>query len=76
MTAIHYTSWKDPCLQTLVRQAIFILLFRPMNFLFKIAKDNGPLILDVRSDSAWQHISLNPKENAYGYIKGATYFDE
>jgi rhodanese-related sulfurtransferase len=37
----------------------------------KMAKDKGLFILDVRSDSAWRHISLNPKENAYGYIKGA-----
>lgn len=29
-----------------------------------------PTIIDVRSDSAFRHISRDPKENAYGYFKG------
>ncbi len=34
-------------------------------------KYNTIYLLDVRSDSAWNHISLNAKQNAYGHLKGA-----
>jgi rhodanese-related sulfurtransferase len=74
MTAIYYTSaGKDPCLQTLVETSNPYAIISAIELSTKMAKDNGPFILDVRSDSAWNHISLNPKENAYGYIKGATH---
>ena len=72
MTAIYYTSaGKDPCLQTLVETSNPYAIISAIELSAKMAKGNGPFILDVRSDSAWNHISLNPKENAYGYIKGA-----
>jgi len=74
MTAIHYTSaGKDPCLQTLVETSNPYTIISANELSDKMAKNNAPFILDVRSDSAWQHISLNPKENAYGYIKGASH---
>jgi len=74
MTAIYYTSaGKDPCLQTLVETSNPYKIISAIELSAKMSKGNGPFILDVRSDSAWNHISLNPKENAYGYIKGATH---
>ncbi len=74
MTAIYYTSaGKDPCLQKLVETSNSYTIISAIELSTKMAKGNGPYILDVRSDSAWFHISLNPKENAYGYIKGATH---
>jgi len=74
MPALYYTSaGKDPCLQTLVETSNPYAIISATELFAKMAKDNTPLILDVRSDSAWRHISLNPKENAYGYIKGATH---
>jgi len=74
MTAIYYTSaGKDPCLQTLVETSNPYTIISATELSAKMAKDKGPFILDVRPDSAWSHISLNPKENAYGYIKGATH---
>ena len=72
MTAIHYTSASmDPCLQSLVETSNPYKIISAIELSVKMAKDNGLYILDVRPDSAYRHISLNPKENAYGHIKGA-----
>jgi len=72
MTAIYYTSaGKDPCLQSLVETSNPYTIISAIELSTKMAKVNGRYILDVRSDSAFRHISLNPKENAYGHIKGA-----
>ena len=34
------------------------------------AKFSSVYLLDVRPDSAWNHVSANAKANAYGYLKG------
>lgn len=75
MTALYYTSaGKDPCLQSLIETNNSYKIISAIELANKMAKSPAPAILDVRSDSAFRHISLNSKENAYGHIKGAVSF--
>lgn len=72
MTAIHYKSLKEKeCLQSLVETSNNYHIISVNEICGKMAKDNGPFILDVRSDSAFRHISRDAKENAFGIIRGA-----
>jgi rhodanese-related sulfurtransferase len=73
MTAMHYTDAKKKgCLRSLVETNnpydIISLneLCEKQN-----EKGNTVFILDVRSDSAFRHISRDTKENAMGIIRGS-----
>lgn len=72
MTALHYTgAIKKSCLQSLFESNNSYSLISAGELCEKWSKDNTLFILDVRSDSAFRHISLNAKENAYGFIRGS-----
>jgi rhodanese-related sulfurtransferase len=73
MTAIHYTEAKEKgCLKALVETGNNYAIIS-INELCKkqSASDNAVFLLDVRSDSAFQHISREAKENAMGTIAGS-----
>lgn len=70
MTAIHYTDATEKgCLKDLVQtgNAYSIISFNELCGM--MGKDNGPLVIDVRPDSAFRHISRDAKVNAMGTIK-------
>ena len=72
MTALHYTgAIKKPCLQPLFESNNSYSLISASELCEQWDKDKALFILDVRSDSAFRHISLNAKENAYGFIRGS-----
>ncbi len=72
MTALHYTGViKKPCLQPLFESINPYSLISAGDLCEKWSAREAPFILDVRSDSAFRHISLNAKENAYGFIRGS-----
>jgi rhodanese-related sulfurtransferase len=71
MTAFHYMSVKnDGCLNSLYETSNN---YRIISFdeICERKKKGDPLVIDVRSDSAWKHISRDPKINAMGFIKGS-----
>ena len=73
MTAIHYTDAKEKgCLKTMVEtnNPYEIISANELCGKQKL-KDNKVFILDVRSDSAFRHISRDTKENAMGIIHGS-----
>jgi rhodanese-related sulfurtransferase len=73
MTAIHYTDAKEKgCLKTLVETANKYAIISASELCKKKSiKDNEVFVLDVRTDSAFRHISRDAKENALGIIRGA-----
>jgi len=71
MTAIYYTGAKEmDCLKTLVETSNPYRLISANELCAQLAKQGPPFILDVRSDSAFRHISRNAKENAAGFFSG------
>ena len=72
MTAIYYTNAKEKeCFQSLLVSNNKYKIISPADICTKLSgKVNNIFLLDVRSDSAFRHISSSAKENAYGYIKG------
>lgn len=71
MTAIHYTDANQKgCLKELVQAANNYEFISAQELCGKTVADNGPFILDVRTDSAFRHISRDVKENIYGAITG------
>jgi len=74
MTAIYYTdASKAPCLQQLVKSSNPYKIISANELCKSAGNSDKPMIIDVRSDSAYNHISLNPKENAYGWINASTH---
>jgi rhodanese-related sulfurtransferase len=72
MTAMHYTDAKEKgCLKDLVQTSVGYSIISFNDLCSMIGKDNGPMVIDVRSDSAFRHISRDAKENAMGTIKGS-----
>jgi rhodanese-related sulfurtransferase len=72
MTALYYTdAAKSPCLESMITSNNPYKIISAAQLCAMMAKQNGPVVIDVRPDSAFQRISLNPKENAYGIITGA-----
>ena len=73
MTALYYTNEREKdCLQTLVESNNKYAIISATDLCNKLlAKNNNVFILDVRSDSAFRHISNDPKFNAYGSIQNA-----
>ncbi|MCX6317319.1 MAG: rhodanese-like domain-containing protein [Bacteroidetes bacterium] len=67
ITSVYYHSlYQSPCFQRLLETK------NPYNFISatelckKLQSDHSPYLLDVRPDSAFRHISMDAKENAYG----------
>jgi len=74
MTAIHYTdAKKKDCLASLVETRNSYELISAKELWNRMNKStmNNVFVLDVRSDSAFRHISRDAKENAYGSIRGS-----
>ncbi len=74
MTVVYYTNAKDKdCLQSLIVTGDKYNVISAADICKKLsAKNSDAFVLDVRSDSAFRHISTNAQENAYGIIKGST----
>ena len=74
MTAAYYTNAKDKdCLQSLIVTTDKYNVISAADICKKLSANPGNVfLLDVRSDSAFRHISTNAQENAYGIIKGST----
>lgn len=73
MTALYYTGEKEKgCYKSLVETANKYDIISAHDLCQKQQSKNENLfILDVRSDSAFRHISRDSKENAIGIIKGS-----
>jgi len=74
MSAIHYTDAKmRDCLSSLVEtnNAYEIISAKELGARLNGKNGKDMLVLDVRPDSAFRHISRDAKENAYGAITGA-----
>ncbi len=60
------------CVRQMMETKNLYQLLSPADVCNKLQKNaSGIFILDVRRDSAFRHISLNPKFNAYGHLKNA-----
>lgn len=71
MTSFHYRSLKDEgCLASLyeTNNSYSILSFNQI--CLRMQKGNPPFLMDVRSDSAFRHVSMDAKMNAMGILKG------
>jgi rhodanese-related sulfurtransferase len=74
MTAIHLVDENQKtCLTAMMETANKYSVLSPKELCKKLSSGNDIYLLDVRTDSAWQHISGNPRWNAYGYIKGTNH---
>ncbi len=75
MTSIYYMSAREnECVAGLVESNNPYNIISAKDLCEKmVIKDKKIYVLDVRSDSAWQHISRDAKENAYGSVKGAVH---
>jgi len=73
MTAIYYTNAIEKgCLQSLVETNNKYAIISAIDLCNKLSeKLNEVFILDVRTDSAFRHISTDPQTNAYGSIRQA-----
>ena len=73
MTAMHYSDAKEKgCLKTLVEINNPYAIISANELCNKQSQgDKSFIVLDVRPDSAFRHISLNVKENAMGVIRGS-----
>jgi Rhodanese-related sulfurtransferase len=75
MTALHYTGAAEKgCPDKMVEttNSYSIISAKELCEKMKEKKDNL-LVLDVRPDSSWNHISLSAKDNAYGSVKKAVH---
>jgi len=72
MTAIHLLDEiKKGCLTSMIGTSNNYAIVSPTDLCKKLLSGNHNVyLLDVRNDSAWNHIATNPKINAYGYLKG------
>jgi rhodanese-related sulfurtransferase len=73
MTEVYYTNAKDKdCLQSLLVTNDKYSILSPADLCNKLSGNkNNVFVLDVRSDSAFRHISMDAQENAYGVIKNS-----
>ena len=72
MTAVHYTDAKEKgCLKDLVQTSVNYSIISFNDLCGLMGKENPPMVIDVRSDSAFRHISTDAKVNAVGTIKGS-----
>lgn len=73
ITSFHYLSVLNlPCVKDLYETKNNFAFISPGDLCKKLNNNNTAVyLLDVRSDSAFKHISLDDKENAMGIFKGA-----
>jgi rhodanese-related sulfurtransferase len=71
MTAVYYSNAKDnDCLKSLLVTKNNYSVISAADVCKKVTQNPGNIfLLDVRSDSAFRHISTDAQENAYGIIK-------
>jgi rhodanese-related sulfurtransferase len=71
ITSIYLLDEKQrACLSSMIQTSNKYSVISPADLCKKISGRDNIYLLDVRSDSAWKHISLNAKSNAYGSFKG------
>src|SRR3982751_3798438 len=72
MTAIQLLDEvQGACLRSKIISANAYSIVSPSAVCNKLSgKSNRVYLLDVRADSAWDHLAQNAKVNAYGYLKG------
>ena len=71
MTFMYYNSLtQNSCLGKMIETSNSYSFISAPELCTKLLQGIPPFILDVRSDSAFRHISRNFKENAYGAFKG------
>lgn len=71
ITAIYLLDEKQrACLSSMIQTQNRYSVISPADLCSRLSNTSGIYLLDVRSDSAWDHISLNPKSNSYGSFKG------
>ncbi len=73
ITAVYYENlYQEECLRDMLKSNLNYHFISPQELCKRLDDPAADTyILDVRSDSAWQGISLNPQENAFGRIRGA-----
>lgn len=72
LTSLYYGDRENkPCLKAMVETKNNYSIISFSELRDALAQKDPPMIVDVRSDSAFRHISLNAKDNAMGYIKGS-----
>jgi rhodanese-related sulfurtransferase len=73
MTTFYYTDAKEKdCLQSMIVSNNEYAITSPSDLCKKLSgKSKDVFVLDVRSDSAFRHITPDAKVNAYGYVRGA-----
>lgn len=71
VTSLHYNDVLDnPCVAALFSTSNSYTLISAKDICDKLHKGTA-VVIDVRSDSAFRHISRDAKENALGTIRGA-----
>jgi rhodanese-related sulfurtransferase len=73
MTALYYTNAiEKDCLQSMVETNNKYAIVSAIDLCNKLSKTNNNIyILDVRPDSAFRHISVDARFNAYGSFRNA-----
>ena len=72
LTALYnYTNGGKDCMQQLIETNNKYSILSPVEICSKLKKKNNVFIVDVRSDSAFRHITADAKTNAMGYFKGS-----
>jgi rhodanese-related sulfurtransferase len=73
ITSFHYLSvLNEPCVKNIYETKNNFSFISPATLCQKINSNAAAIfLLDVRSDSAFKHISRDDKENALGYIRGS-----
>jgi rhodanese-related sulfurtransferase len=68
ITAIRQVQ-NDPCINDLLQTNVKYSVISPAEFCNRLAANKSSFILDVRSDSAFRHISTDAGMNWVGYYK-------
>lgn len=73
LTSFYYSNAREKgCLQSLIETKERYKLVSALDLCNKLnANDKDIFLLDVRTDSAFRHISGDEQDNAYGYIKNS-----
>jgi len=70
ITAIYLLDEKQrACLSSMIRTQNHYSVISPADLCSKLSNHSDIYLLDVRSDSAWNHITLNAKSNSYGSFR-------
>ena len=73
LTSFYYTNAREKgCLQSLIETKEKYNLISAIDLCNKlVANEKNIFLLDVRTDSAFRHISSDEQDNSYGYIKNS-----